>query len=82
MMFFSWLFGQKYYPIRYDLKGIAKYTVLALLLYGVSSWIIIDNIVLRLSFRTFLLLIYLIYLIKNDLPLNQIPYIGKLISKK
>lgn len=82
MMFFSWLFGQKYYPIRYDLKGIAKYTVLTLLLYGVSSWIIIDNIVLRLSFRTFLLLIYLIYLIKNDLPLNQIPYIGKLISKK
>ena len=34
MMFLSWLFGQRYYPIRYDLKGIGKYVGLALILYG------------------------------------------------
>lgn len=82
MMFFSWLFGQKYYPIHYDLKSIGKYVILALILYGISAWISIDNIVLRLGFRTILLFIYCIYLIKNDLPLREIPVINKFIKSK
>lgn len=81
MMFFSWLIGQRYYPINYDLKGIGKYFVLALLLYGISTWIKIDNIILRLAFRTLLLLIYALYLIKKDLPLRSIPYINRFIKK-
>lgn len=82
MMFFSWLLGQKYYPINYNLKSIGKYTALALLLYGISAWVTIDNIVLRLGFRTVLLFIYIIYLVKNDLPLNEIPYINRLFKVK
>lgn len=81
MMFFSWLIGQKYYPINYDLKSIAKYTGLALILYAISVWTPIDNIILRLAFRTVLLLIYFIYLIKHDLPLDQIPYVNRLVKK-
>ncbi len=36
MMFLSWLVGQKYYPIHYDLKSIGKYLFLALVLYGIA----------------------------------------------
>lgn len=81
MMFFSWLVGQKYYPIAYDLKSIGKYTALALLLYGIACWTKIDHIALRLSFRSLLLLLYVIYLVRNDLPLNGIPLINKLLKK-
>lgn len=81
MMFLSWLIGQWRYPIKYDLKGIGRYFVLALLLYGISVWITIDNIVLRLAFRTLLLAIYIIYLVKNDLPLQAIPYVNRFIKK-
>lgn len=81
MMFFSWLFGQRYYPIKYDLKGIGKYFGLALLLYGIAMWVQIDNIVLRLAFRTLLLIAYAAYLIRNDLPLQEIPYINRYFKK-
>lgn len=77
MMFLSWIFGQRYYPIRYDLKGIGKYVALALLLYGIAAWVQIDNLALRLGFRTLLLIVYAIYLIKTDLPLREIPYINR-----
>ena len=82
MMFLSWLVGQKYYPIHYDLKSIGKYLLLALVLYGIAVSVPIENMLLRLGFRTILLFIYLIYLIRHDLPLNQIPYLNKLIFKK
>lgn len=81
MMFLSWLIGQKYYPINYDLKSIAKYTVLALLLFGVAAWVNIDNLILRLAFRTGLLLIYIVYLVKHDLPLKEIPIINRLVKR-
>ncbi len=81
MMFFSWWAGQRYYPIHYDLKSIGKYVLLALALYGISSWVTIDHLGLRLAFRTFLLAAYLFYLIKTDLPLKQIPYINRFVKK-
>lgn len=81
MMFFSWLVGQKYYPISYDLKSIAKYTGLALMLYFIGTWIVIDNLILRLAFRTCLLAIYLTYLIKKDLPLHEIPILNRVFRK-
>lgn len=77
MMFLSWLFGQRYYPIRYNLKGIGKYVGLALILYGIAAWVKIDHLALRLGFRTVLLIIYAIYLVKTDLPLREIPYINR-----
>lgn len=82
MMFFSWLAGQKYYPVAYDLKGIARYTALALALYAVGTWVEIDNLPLRLAFRTVLLAVYALYLIKHDLPLDAIPVINRLAGKR
>lgn len=80
MMLLSWLVGQKYYPVAYDLKSIGKYTVLALILYVLGMWPEIDHIVLRLAYRTLLLCLYLVYLIRHDLPLREIPIINRWIK--
>lgn len=77
MMFLSWLVGQHYYPIPYNLKSIGKYLLLALVLFGISHVVVIEHIVLRLGFRTLLLMIYVVYLIKHDLPLREIPYVNR-----
>ena len=82
MMFFSWLAGQKYYPVPYDLKSIARYTVLALVLYAIGMWLPIDNIVLRLGCRTLLLVVYVLYVIRHDLTLSEIPVVNRWFGKK
>ncbi|MDE7073476.1 MAG: polysaccharide biosynthesis C-terminal domain-containing protein, partial [Odoribacter sp.] len=81
MMLASWAFGQRYYPIRYDLKTIGRYCLLAALLYAVAEWVPIESTVLRLGFRTVLLLVYVVYLLKNDLPLREIPYVNRLFKR-
>lgn len=81
-MLLSYFVGQKKYPIAYDLRGIALYVGLALVLYAAGEWVPISNIVLLLAFRTLLLLLFVAYIIKTDLPLNQIPVINRFIKKK
>ena len=39
-------------------------------------------VVLLLAFRTVLLLLFIAYIIKRDLPLSQIPVINRIIKKK
>lgn len=77
----SYAVGQRKYPIHYDLKGMAVYVILAALLYLIAEKVAVDNVVLRLAFRTVLLLLFAAYIIKKDMPLNQIPYIKRFIKK-
>jgi len=72
MMLSSYFVGQHYYPINYNLKSIFEYTLLAVILYTISSYVTIDNIVWRLLFRTILLFIFIAYTIKKDIPLKNI----------
>lgn len=76
-MTLSYLVGQKKYPIRYDLKSIGAYLLLAVVLYAAAMWVPIDNLYLRLAYRTLLLLLFAGYIIHKDLPLKQIPLINK-----
>lgn len=80
-MLLSYFVGQKKYPIRYDLKGIGGYVLLALLLYVVSEWMPLENTVLRLLCRTLLLIVFIAYIIKHDLPLKQIPVINRFMKR-
>ncbi len=77
----SYFIGQKKYPIAYDLRSIGLYVLLAAVLYVVGQYTPIDSVVLRLLFRTVLLLLFVGYIVKRDLPLNQLPYL-KRFSKK
>ena len=78
----SYWIGQKEYPIRYDLKSLGLYVLLAAVLYVIGEQVPIPNLVLRLAFRTVLLLLFIAYIIKKDLPLSQIPVINRFIKKK
>lgn len=80
-MLLSYFVGQRKYPIRYDLKSIGLYVLLAVVLYVVGEQIPIQNVILRLAFRTVLLLIFIVYIVKKDLPLSQIPLINRFIKK-
>ncbi|MGL5682091.1 MAG: lipopolysaccharide biosynthesis protein [Marinifilaceae bacterium] len=66
MMLISYFVGQRYFPIRYDLKSIAGYSVLAGILYGIASMVTIDNMAWRLVFRTGLIMIYCITVFYTD----------------
>ena len=81
-MLLSYFIGQKKYPIAYDLRGIGRYVALAAVLYIIGEWTPIGPLVPRLAFRTLLLLVFIAYIIKKDLPLNQIPVINRWIKKK
>ncbi|GHT61435.1 polysaccharide biosynthesis protein [Bacteroidia bacterium] len=68
MMLLSYFVGQRYYPIRYDLKTLFLYTGLAMALYAVSIFTPIENLWLRLAFRTGLIGIYGLVMVMRDLP--------------
>ena len=82
ILLLSYWIGQKEYPIRYDLKSLGLYVLLAVVLYVIGEQVPIPNQVLRLAFRTVLLLLFIAYIIKKDLPLSQIPVINRFIKKK
>ena len=82
MMLVSYYFERKYRPLPYDMKSIGLYFGLALSLYAISYFVHIDNEALRLTFNTALFAIFLIVLVKRDLPLSQIPGISKFVKKK
>lgn len=81
MMLASYIIGQKRYPIQYKLKSAALYTLVTALLFVIGMYAPIDNIVLRLGFRTFLLFLFIAYTIKYDLPLKEIPILNRYLKK-
>ena len=74
----SYYFGQKYYPIKYDFKSILIYTAVATLFYVIHSFSPATG-ALRYAQDTALLLLFIALIIKRDLPLKAIPFIGKFI---
>ncbi|MPN32702.1 hypothetical protein SDC9_180182 [bioreactor metagenome] len=80
MMLISYFYGQKYMPIQYNLKSIGIYTALALGLFVVSLWINTPYFALNMLLKTVLLIIFIVYTVKKDLPLNRIPFIQKFVK--
>jgi O-antigen/teichoic acid export membrane protein len=77
MMVLSYLVGQRKFPIHYDLGSAAFYGVLAAAFYMAGMLPEIDSEVLRLGYRTLLLCLFAFIIIKRDLPLRDLPYIGR-----
>ena len=67
-MLLSYFIGQHYHPISYDVKGILTYFGLALALFGVSKLLPIGDQWLRMGTNTLLLGVFVVYIIKRDLP--------------
>ena len=81
IMTISYFIGQKYFPIKYDLKNITLYFILAVVFYIAAMTPTIDNEILRLSYRTIFLIIFTIIVIKRDLPVKEIPVINRFFKK-
>jgi O-antigen/teichoic acid export membrane protein len=58
MMIFSYFLGQKYYPVKYDLKNIITYLGLAVLLYLISSGLEPEAKISRILLNTGFLLLF------------------------
>ena len=80
-MLLSYFVGQRRYPIRYDLKSIGGYVLLAAVLYAAGEYLPIENTVLRIVWRTVLLLLFVAYVVKRDLPLAHIPVVNRFFRK-
>jgi O-antigen/teichoic acid export membrane protein len=76
-MLLSYFIGQHHHPIAYDVKGILSYFALALALFAVSQALPLESPWLRMGANTVLLLLFVAYVVKRDLPLRQLPVIGK-----
>ena len=73
----SYVIGQKYYPMKYPLKEMGIYLVLAAVLFVLMVVICPENVVVRLAFNTLLIVLFLAYVVKKDFPLRSIPVIGR-----
>ena len=77
-MVLSYIVGQKKNPISYPIKSMATYTAITILFYVIMqlvpqewpSW-------LQLSINTILVIAFVGHIIYHDLPLKNIPVIGK-----
>ncbi|MCQ2370243.1 MAG: polysaccharide biosynthesis C-terminal domain-containing protein, partial [Paludibacteraceae bacterium] len=80
MMLISYFWGQKYLPVEYDFMSIGIYFVFAAVLYGASllfahcmrTYAGVDDPWINMGFNTVLLLVYLAYLLKKDLPIYRL----------
>ena len=76
MMILSYLIGQKYFPVKYNLRKFGGYLGLSVLLYSLSFVIKPELAVLRVGFHTALLLIFM-----GVVYLKEKPKLSTLIKK-
>ena len=76
-MLASYFVGQKYYPLKYPIKEIVLYVVLAYVLFRLMDLSVGWPMMGRLAFNTLLILIFVAVIVKFDLPLGKLPVIGK-----
>ena len=58
IMILSYIIGQRFFPIQYNLRKFFGYLGLSVLLYLFSTFLVIDGFLMRVVFHTFLLLIF------------------------
>jgi O-antigen/teichoic acid export membrane protein len=54
MLWFSYYWGKKYYPVSYEWKKIFFYSILAIAIYAISALIPIPNLILKLTVNSIL----------------------------
>ena len=82
VMVVSYYFGQKYMPIKYDLKSIGLYFALTIFLYVLSLFINTEYSWLNYLLKTFLLAIFVLFAIKRDISIGSIPILNRLVKRK
>ena len=82
-MVLSYIVGQIKNPIPYPMKDIAVYVLITIVLtafiYGHEAWF--HDEIFALPFNTMCIVLFVIYIIRKDLPLSSLPVIGKKFRK-
>lgn len=81
MMVLSYIFGQKFYPVNYNLRKFFGYLGLSVLLYFASTLVRIDQWLLSFTFHTFLLIGFLTIILFIEKPGLVRSYIMKRSAK-
>lgn len=81
-MVLSYIVGQKKNPINYPMKSIGTYVLIAGLFYAIMAllpeyW----SVWARLGINTVLILLFVGHILKHDLPVQNLPVIGKYFRK-
>ena len=83
MMVISYFLGQKHYPIPYNLKTAGNFVlltaVLGLLMY--LNFRYSPSVLMRIIINTIIVIIYVVVTVKKELPLRELPVIGKYFKK-
>ena len=81
-MLLSYFVGQKKYPIAYPLKDIAIYVIAAAVIYcGMLLTSKYLGTIPQLAVNCVLIALFCALIVKRDLPLSDLPVIGKHFSK-
>ncbi len=81
IMLVSYYFGQKYMPIKYDLRTIGLYTLLTVALFIINIFIVTPYPAVNYALKTVLLSIFLFILVKRDFPLNIISIVNRIFKR-
>lgn len=81
-MVLSYVVGQMKNPIQYDMKGIMTYVILTVVIFVAmqnlpETW----PVWLKLILNTGLIIIFILEIIRKDMPLSSLPVIGKKFKK-
>ncbi len=77
MMVLSYVIGQKKYPIRYDIRSAFTYFAWAAVLFIAGMYMPIEAEWMRIAYRTVLLALFMMCVVRKDLPLRELPYVGR-----
>lgn len=66
MMLLSYVVGQKYYHIDYNLKSALKYLAAALLIYYISSLELMDTSLYKVLLNTIMLLLFMVFVYGSE----------------
>ena len=80
-MTLSYFVGQKKNPIPYPMKEIGMYVLLTVCFFGLIMVTRHWSDVGSLAFNSLLIILFMAYIIKKDLPLSSLPVIGKKFKK-
>ena len=81
-MTLSYFVGQRLNRIDYPLRSISIYVLLAAVVYFLMTLVPDWHPVLRMAVNTVLVLLFVAYIIKTDLPLSSLPVVGKYFRKR
>jgi len=66
MVFISYLVGQKYYPVKYDISSFLFYFTVAIVIFALSRIISIQNLLLQLGINSLLFISFIFIIFKKE----------------